>query len=224
MSVGVDLDLLTAAFGRDEIRFREGARGRQFAYLEGETVIRRLNEATGNQWSLEVKEISSREVGSPQKPTTLVMARVALTLPGCGTREHIGVQSLADGSGEDLVKGVITDALKKAATLFGVGLDLDAPPAERRVDPAGDPDAHLPWTERVAAAVERGSEGPWVELARVAANAAQMMGLARVAPTSTTLDAIAAVARERLLNTTAVDQTIKRRRAELGRAASGSGR
>jgi hypothetical protein len=47
-----------------------------------------------------------------------------------GTREHMGVQVVnADSGGEDLWKGAISDALKKAASLFGVGRELyeDAP-------------------------------------------------------------------------------------------------
>jgi hypothetical protein len=55
---------------------------------------------------------------------TLMFARVRLTLPGCGSREHIGVQVIRERDGEDMYKGAITDALKKAATLFGVGLEL----------------------------------------------------------------------------------------------------
>jgi hypothetical protein len=77
---------------------------------------------------------------------------VALTIPGLGTREHIGVQAVEERGGEDLVKGAITDALKKAATLFGVGLELygpdyeagevnDAPPRNRSTSRNTLPDA-----------------------------------------------------------------------------------
>jgi len=39
----------------------------------------------------------------------------------------MGVQMVSERGGEDLVKGAITDAMKKAATLFGVGLELYGP-------------------------------------------------------------------------------------------------
>lgn len=117
---------LAEPFPHTAIKSRQGGGGRSFSYVEGFTVIRRLNEATGNNWSLEIKEITSIQVGNESR----LQARVALTIPGLGTREHIGVQSVNDRGGEDLVKGVVTDALKKAATLFGVGLELYGPDYE----------------------------------------------------------------------------------------------
>lgn len=117
---------LGVPFPGNAIKTRQGQAGRSFRYVEGHTVIHRLNEATGNNWSLEIKEITSVQIGSESR----LQARVALTIPGLGTREHIGVQSVNDRGGEDLVKGVVTDALKKAATLFGVGLELYGPDYE----------------------------------------------------------------------------------------------
>ena len=118
---------ITAALGkpfpREAIKTRQGGGGRSFQYVEGHTVIHQLIDATNNTWSLEVREITSLQLGSK----TLLQARVALTIPGLGTREHIGVQAIDERGGEDLVKGVVTDALKKAATLFGVGLELYGP-------------------------------------------------------------------------------------------------
>jgi hypothetical protein len=110
-------------FPREAIKTRQGGGGRSFQYVEGHTVIHQLIDATDNTWSLEVREITSLQLGSK----TLLQARVALTIPGLGTREHIGVQAIDERGGEDLVKGVVTDALKKAATLFGVGLELYGP-------------------------------------------------------------------------------------------------
>ncbi len=111
---------LGAPFPQAAIKQRQGGGNRRFDYVEGHTVIHRLNDATGNQWDLAVREITVLEIGTAK----LLQARVALTIPGLGTREHLGVQAVNPGGGEDLIKGVITDALKKAATLFGVGLEL----------------------------------------------------------------------------------------------------
>lgn len=115
----VDLDELTRVFPQECIRYREGGRGKQLAYLDQATVVRRLNKATGNNWSFLVDRIWNSDDGKMQ------FALVTITLPGHGSRQHVGVQKLDDRSGEDaMAKGAISDALKKAASLFGVGLEL----------------------------------------------------------------------------------------------------
>lgn len=124
------LKKLTDPFPRDAIKQRKlnpkDPKSRVVDYVEGFTVIRRLNEATGNNWNLEILSLTSDKVGGGE----MLRAHVRLTLPGLGSREHIGIQSLYAGGGEDLAKGVITDALKKCATLFGVGLELFGPDYE----------------------------------------------------------------------------------------------
>lgn len=120
-----DLEKLTAAFPATAVKQRQ-VQGLTLDYVEGHTVIHRLNDATGNQWSMEVKSISSIDI---REGWTQVTAHVALTIPGLGTREHIGIQDV-HVKGPDLVKGAVTDALKKAATLFGVGLELYGPDYE----------------------------------------------------------------------------------------------
>ena len=119
----VDLEKLTQPFPREAIKQRQAGGGRALDYVEGHTVIHRLNDATDNCWDMSVKSIESKQIGDG----TLMIAHVALTLPGLGTREGLGVQMVHARGGEDLVKGCITDGLKKAATLFGVGLELYGP-------------------------------------------------------------------------------------------------
>lgn len=121
MPDGVDLEKLTQPFPPEAIKQREGRGHKMLSYVAGETVIKRLNEATGNRWDLQVEAIWSDTMPGGQ---TVMLARVRLTLPGLGAREHIGVQVIGERDGEDMYKGAITDALKKAATLFGVGLEL----------------------------------------------------------------------------------------------------
>lgn len=120
------LDVLYREFPPQAIKQRTVGGGRSLSYVEGHSVIHRLNEATDNQWDLEVRSIDTISIGTQQ----VLRAHVALTIPGLGRREHIGVQAVADRSGEDLVKGCVTDALKKAATLFGIGLHLYGPDHE----------------------------------------------------------------------------------------------
>ena len=121
--MSVNLEILTRPFPREAIKTRKGGGGMLLSYVEGHTVIHRLNEATGNNWSLSILDISERGIAGK----ALVTVRVALTLPGMGSREALGVQLVSDNGGEDLVKGAVTDALKKAATMFGVGLELYGP-------------------------------------------------------------------------------------------------
>ena len=112
------MTVLNRPFPQTAIKERRGGGGKMLDYLEGHTVIHRLNEATGGNWDFVVVDISWDE------RLELYRAHVRLTIPGLGTREHIGVQAVKENAGEDLIKGAITDALKKAATLFGVGLHL----------------------------------------------------------------------------------------------------
>lgn len=127
----VDLNILTRPFPASAIKQRAGGGGKMLDYVEGHTVIHRLNEATGNTWDMTIKSISRQDLGNGQ---SLLTAHVAITIPGLGTREHIGIQEVRGGG--DLVKGCVTDALKKCATLFGVGLELYGPDYE-----AGETDA-----------------------------------------------------------------------------------
>src|SRR6478609_11570926 len=125
-------DALGEPFPKSALKQRQGQGSRQFTYVEGHTVIHRLNDATSNTWDLQIIDIDTMQLG----PKSLVRAHVALTIPGLGRREHIGVQAVDERGGEDLVKGAITDALKKAATLFGVGLELYGPDYEAGELPA----------------------------------------------------------------------------------------
>lgn len=119
------LDGLGQPFPLEAIKTREGGGKRRLSYVEGHTVIRRLNEVCG-EWSFSV--IREWNEGD------LLKAHGCLTIPGLGSREHIGVQKVSPNGGEDLHKGAITDSLKKCATLFGVGLELYGPDYE------GEPD------------------------------------------------------------------------------------
>jgi recombination DNA repair RAD52 pathway protein len=118
----VNKDLLTKKFPREAIRSRKGGGNKSLDYVEGHTVIQRLNDATGNCWDWRLDKV--------EHDGDLFLAYGTLTIPGLGSRQGIGVQKVAPNSGEDLIKGVSTDALKKAATLFGVALELYGPDYE----------------------------------------------------------------------------------------------
>ncbi len=115
------LESLAEPFPPAAIKRRQGGGGQSFSYIEGETCIRRLNRVAG-AWDFRIVRFETHG--------ELFLAIGELTIPGLGTRTGIGVQKVSERGGEDLVKGVSTDALKKAATLFGVALDLYGPDIE----------------------------------------------------------------------------------------------
>lgn len=126
MTTPVDRALLAQPFPESEIRYREGAFGKQLAYLTTSSVINRLNEAAP-AWDFRVVREQWKTIG--QHEYLIIIGE--LTIPGMGTRSGLGIQQV-EPKGVDIIKGAISDALKKAATLFGVGLDLyetDSPDA-----------------------------------------------------------------------------------------------
>lgn len=118
----VDLNRLTMKFDRSAIKQREGGGGKKLDYIETHTCIHRLNDATDNQWDFEIVDL--------RKEDNLYICLGKLTIPELGTRMGIGVQAVINSKQEDLVKGAASDALKKAATLFGVALELYGPDYE----------------------------------------------------------------------------------------------
>lgn len=119
----VDWKVLRRAFPKESHKTKDIGRGRSFTYVDGATVIRRLIQGAGNLWSFEI-------VGTPWKEKTArgevekVICR--LTIDGT-SREHVGVQELGNSGADAEAKGAVTDALKKCATLFGIGLELYGP-------------------------------------------------------------------------------------------------
>ena len=116
--------LLEQPFSTEEIKQRDGSFGQTLAYVSGHTVIQRLNDAFESAWSF---EIVSHEI---QKDEVIVLGK--LTAEGIikskfgssritRARETGEMISLADD-----LKSAATDALKKCATLLGVGLHLYA--------------------------------------------------------------------------------------------------
>jgi hypothetical protein len=113
---------LEAPFTPAQIKHRKGNFNRTLAYVEAPVVIARLNDAFDAAWSFEITEhrILQDEV--------LVLGR--LTAEGI-VKNQFGSSQITrkKDTGEiislgDDLKAAATDALKKAATLLGVGLHL----------------------------------------------------------------------------------------------------
>ena len=116
-------ELLERPFAPAQIRQRKGRNG-LLDYVEGHSVIQRLNEALDGAWSFEIVHHEVRE------EEVLVIGRLTaegITKMAFGgsqvTRER---ESGALISISDDLKSASTDAMKKCATFLGVGLHLYA--------------------------------------------------------------------------------------------------
>src|SRR5438105_15284204 len=109
--------------------FRDHRGGIELEYITGEQTVSRLNEALGvNGWSFRVLEHGYNEEADEQ----WVLGEIAATVDGVHVlRQQFGSQKIkrsrANNNPLDIgfdLKGATTDALKKCASLLGVGLYL----------------------------------------------------------------------------------------------------
>lgn len=115
--------LLEDPFLPHQIKQRQGAHG-MIDYIEGHAVIQRLNDAFDGDWCFDVIHHEIRE----DLDEVVVLGRLSA---GEVTKTQFGNSRLAChretgkiiSLGDDL-KAAATDALKKCATLLGVGLHL----------------------------------------------------------------------------------------------------
>ena len=116
------LQLLAKPFKPEVIRSRRIA-GRDVNYVPVGAVIERLNKSC-NTWDFRIvnRDRETMVLNRRPEPRGVMVSVVIgeLTIPEIGTRQSIGVQAIDDGGGEDLLKGAVSDSLKKAAQLFGM--------------------------------------------------------------------------------------------------------
>ena len=112
--------LLTRPFEAHQIKQRPGQHGKMLSYVDVAAVIARLNEGC-DAWSFEVvsHQIQQDEVIVLGKLTADGCVKVAFGGSTITTNQSGQVVSLADDH-----KAAASDALKKAASLLGVGLEL----------------------------------------------------------------------------------------------------
>jgi len=116
--------LLEKPFERDEIKQRKGNSGKMLDYVEGHSIIQRLNDAFDAEWSFTIlkhdilKETDEVVVLGELKAGNVVKVQFGSSqiTRAKDTGETISLAS-------DL-KAAATDALKKTATMFGVALSL----------------------------------------------------------------------------------------------------
>ena len=116
--------LLEKPFEAHQIKQREGNFGRTLDYIEGHSVIQRLNDAFESEWSFEILEHEILE----KTDEVIVLGKLTA---GDIVKSQFGSSRItrARESGEmislaDDLKAAGTDALKKCATMLGVGLQL----------------------------------------------------------------------------------------------------
>lgn len=114
-------DVLERPFDTALLKSRKGAFGNTFSYIEGAEYIKRLNEAFDGEWSFTIEhhEIRDNEVIVIGKLTAGNVTKMSFGGSSITVSRDGEVISIADD-----LKAAATDALKKAASLLGVGLHL----------------------------------------------------------------------------------------------------
>lgn len=115
-------EILERPFEDHLIKRRRGHSGKSFSYVEGAEYIKRLNEAFDGKWSFEVVEhhINARDVVVIGRIEAEGCVKIAFGGSMITTSHQTGEPlNLADD-----LKAAAADALKKAASLFGIGLHL----------------------------------------------------------------------------------------------------
>lgn len=115
-------ELLRQPFPPELIKQREGYNGKMLSYVATHAVIARLNDGCDN-WNFEIVEhhIYKTEVVVVGRLTADGIVKMAFGGSAITTDHNGKVISLADD-----LKAAASDALKKAASLLGVGLELYA--------------------------------------------------------------------------------------------------
>ncbi len=119
---------LTEPFPAEVIEEKNG-----LLYIPHEIIRQRLIESTGNQFDWSIDQVLFRDdgvtrrgidrnTGEARRPMSMIVIGT-LTIPGLGSRAGIGAHPLDEGAGEDAAyKSADSDAFKRAAMAFGVGL------------------------------------------------------------------------------------------------------
>jgi hypothetical protein len=127
--------ILDRPFPKEMIKYREGQKGKQLAYVETVNYVERLNEAFSHQWTWKIvsESITETEVYCKGRLTMEIDGKTVTKEAYGGkdimmvdiwdkvTRKPIGKKpfSIADD-----LKSAGSDAIKKACSLLGIGLHL----------------------------------------------------------------------------------------------------
>lgn len=110
-------EILTKKFPEEQVRYRPGKGGKQISYVETYTVIERLNEAFKSRWSWEIlfTNTSDKNIYCKGRLTVNINGEIII-------KESFGSKDSPTANIGDDLKAASSDALKKAASLLGIGL------------------------------------------------------------------------------------------------------
>ncbi len=127
--------VVTRPIDPKQIKERDAGFGKKLSYISGSTVINLLNEAFAYQWTFRVLRMEviqslpkwdkRKNENIEQPPYVQVLGQ--LIVPSLGiVKEQYGSKALIGGESEQegASKAAATDALKKCATLLGIGIEL----------------------------------------------------------------------------------------------------
>lgn len=117
----MDIERLMRPFEGAQIRQRPGPGRKPLDYVSGTDVIRRLLDSTENRFSWKVEKLELMVQETQNGPVYIWVVQGTLSLPEMGVRSGIGTHP-ADSL--EAPKAAETDAFKRAAVKFGVGLHL----------------------------------------------------------------------------------------------------
>ncbi len=110
---------LTKTFSKDEIK--DAPKGKFGKYVPHHLITKRLNEVMHDGWTFEIL----REIKDKNGRCSGVVAR--MTIDGLGFRDEIGdtnAQQDSRNTDSELIKLATSDAIKRCAMRFGIGLHL----------------------------------------------------------------------------------------------------
>ncbi len=112
----MDMGILTEPFASSDVKTRKGPGGKMLSYIDTPLVIERLNLAFAGDWSFRIvsHEVTDAEV--------LVLGELEA---GGIVKQQFGSKTRENNVPlGDTAKAAASDAVKKCATLLGVGLEL----------------------------------------------------------------------------------------------------
>ena len=114
-------DLLSLPFPQDQLKTRPGQHGKTVTYVDVAAVIERLNAVSDFEWTFEVVKYDVLE------SEVVVLGKLAID--GVTKMAFGGASITRDSTGKDIsigddLKAAASDAIKKAASLFGIGLEV----------------------------------------------------------------------------------------------------
>lgn len=91
------------------------------SYVEAGRYVQRLNKAFGHVWDLEILDHWTETIQTKKGEKIYVMAKIRLTCAGV-SKESFGGHMVTSLEIADAYKSAVTDGMKKAAWMFGVGV------------------------------------------------------------------------------------------------------